>query len=741
MAEYKFNEARAAGVSDEDIVTELKKRGTYNYKFDEASAAGVSPTEMIDFLVKTPDRYNEPTTQQPSDTLSRMEEMSAMGRPTETRPEPTTQAEPISMQEGIEELGTQATGVAAGFARFPLGVQYLGEAGLNLIPGVDLHKAEEWIASNESYIKENNLEGEALLGEILSSIGGGIAAGGVKSLAKVAATEGAIEGTISKGTGETNEEAAGRAALAAGATAVIGKVAQKVMQVVGPLSKEAINMINKSPNLNEGMMIEKLKGIPKEDQAYAIANMIEDDYVNFTIKSVAGSATDKLKLKQQLGGRTDIVLNTIGDAEKQVAKAKADYGSMIDMVSEGNQMKYGFNNMLPKIEDLIKRYDKTPNKSLSIVNNMKADLEAGNGMMDVRTALQFRQDLNYLLNKAKRYEEKAGLNTIKEGVDRFLSKNLDADKLKIVDESISKYSQAMNNSDFIELMDKFTKKTATDWKGLKKALKKEKLSSPEVNNAVNIVEEFSKKFSNDPQLRKGISPKGQAEDPGGMLGLMSYAINKTRDTLIPFGSRARELDIQRSILGSIRRAKNPEEVFEYMRKAKVPEKLIKDLEEPLNQIAFKPGKAMEKSVTETMPRSYKDQGKTMVDYDGKAAELVEEGSTIKFDNSSFKEGSGQGGRFYEDIFNVGANSGKKVEPDGPLIGAATYRYPIAIMKHMEKGKPIDHIMLAGKPADRKALSLEADIILNEMKQSKNKMRLSPENIALLRSFSTKGEQQ
>ena len=126
---------------------------------------------------------------------------------------------------------------------------------------------------------------------------------------------------------------------------------------------------------------------------------------------------------------------------------------------------------------------------------------------------------------------------MKSGVDNFLTKNLDETTLASVDHAITNYSRAMNNRDFVDIMSKFTKQKSTDWVGLQKKLKAENLSSPEVDNAIEIVKEFSNKFKNDKQLRSAVKVKGQPEDPGGMLGIMSYAISATRDTLIPFGKR------------------------------------------------------------------------------------------------------------------------------------------------------------------------------------------------------------
>ena len=152
------------------------------------------------------------------DTLGGMISIANVEDPFNGR-QPSLTAPKLSVGEGLDNAATQMKGMAAGAARFPLGVAYLGEQVWNTLPGADATKVEEWIKENEQYIKDNQLEGDALMGEIATSIAGGIVTGGIKSVTKLAATEAAIEGTISKGTGESNIEAGERALIAGAFTA------------------------------------------------------------------------------------------------------------------------------------------------------------------------------------------------------------------------------------------------------------------------------------------------------------------------------------------------------------------------------------------------------------------------------------------------------------------------------------------------------------------------------------------
>ena len=93
---YNFEAARAAGVSDTDIVEHLKQKGEYTYKFDDARKAGVSDTDIVEHLkTKTPSAV--PT----SETIA----------PVEKQPVSENQAPTVSMDifQGIQPTEGNAT--------------------------------------------------------------------------------------------------------------------------------------------------------------------------------------------------------------------------------------------------------------------------------------------------------------------------------------------------------------------------------------------------------------------------------------------------------------------------------------------------------------------------------------------------------------------------------------------------------------------------------------------------------
>jgi hypothetical protein len=104
---------------------------------------------------------------------------------------------------------------------------------------------------------------------------------------------------------------------------------------------------------------------------------------------------------------------------------------------------------------------------------------------------------------------------------------------------------------------------------------------------------------------------------------------------------------------------------------------------------------------------------------------------ILFDNQKLKEGSGQGGRSYEDLFKLSEKLSKPIQPDGGLIDKATYRFPIAIAKYLDKTGKMPKVLKAdGSPYTKKAL----DTAILDIKASLNrgeKLNISEDTIKLL----------
>lgn len=363
------------------------------------------------------------------------------------------------------------------------------------------------------------------------------------------------------------KDAAIGAAFGAGSMWLFNQIARRV----GPLSYGTKILIAKHPELTMEKALEILKGVPKKDQAYVLGQALDDaDFLGFFNGAVNRLNDDKLKLKWLAKQRNKSVADIIGDTEKQVTEAKKYYGEMADMLAADSHNTFAFSSIANSLDSLIRRYDSNP-KALSIVNNMKADIAAGAGYMNVRTALEFRQDLNYLLNKAKRFKEKEALELLKNSTDKFIRNNLSEEAFAMVEDATKNYTRAMNNRDFIELLDKHTERHITDWIGFKKALKKEKLDSPEVDKAIDVVNVFTKKFKLDKEFRNITKTVGQSDTALSALGARSWVLQHILDpldTLFVGSTRHKELIIQNELLKSIRKAGEPTDLVKEILKSK-----------------------------------------------------------------------------------------------------------------------------------------------------------------------------
>lgn len=455
------------------------------------------------------------------------------------------------------------------------------EDGLNSA-GFDVgHESTENLKKVNSYIESYNKKHPdefmhpSTVGSLISQVFVPIA----KTKGVVIATEAFLSALDGIGKNNSYKDVPEDAAIGAAFGATSMWLFNQIAKRVGPLSYGTKLLIAKHPELTEEKALKILEGVPKEDQAYVLGQALDDsDFAGFFKGAIGKSNKDRLKLKWLGKQRNKSVADIIGDTESQVAEAKKYYGEMADMLAADSHNTFDFSPIAHSLDSLIKRYEGNP-KALSIVNNMKADIEAGAGHMSARTALEFRQDLNYLLNRAKRYKEKEALELLKTSTDRFIKNNLSDDAFAMVEDATQNYARAMNNRDFIELLDKHTKKHITDWAGFKKALKEEKLDSPEVDKAIDVVNAFAKKFKLDKEFRNMTKTKGQNGTALSALGVRSWILQHILDpldTAFVGSTRHKELIIQDEILKGIRKAGKPTDLInEILRNKKLNETLSK----------------------------------------------------------------------------------------------------------------------------------------------------------------------
>ena len=477
---------------------------------------------------------------------------------------------------GTEELKQVGLGAARSTA-LPLGK--IVEDGLNKI-GIDtgnwttqqLTEVNEAIKDYENKHPDQTIS-PADFGSVLAQVALPAIRGGM-------AVSAAVEGSLVAldGIGRNNDYSTVGTDFAKGAAigATVNKLTSHLELYIGPLSREAKYLVRMHPDLSEEAAVKALKGVPKEDQAYALANIVDKDFAAYVQKGVV-SNKDKLLLKKQVKGRTKAVNHALGDVDTQVKEAQDLYGQVSAALAKDNMNTFDISPMVPNLTKLSGKYAKTKDTvAEGMVNRMLSDIEEGKGTMTLQSALEFRKDLNDLLTKTRNHREITQLEEVKKGVEKFLSNNLTPDMQKALDAANATYARAKNNQQAADLIAKHTSRDATDWVALDKDLKASKLNSPEIDNATKIIKEFSHKFKNDPMFKSTIVTKGANEKSPSSLYLINLVSGSIIDTFRMYGTRLNDLKVQKAIRKSIRNAKDPEDLYINMIEGKVPPGVARD---------------------------------------------------------------------------------------------------------------------------------------------------------------------
>ena len=510
------------------------------------------------------------------------------------QPADVTTSQPSPEQfnpQAIETEGDIGLGVLAGAARFPLGVAYLGNEAFNALTDNDKNIVESFIKDNEAFIKEKNVGGPALVGEILGATGLGSIV--TKGILKVGLAEGAIETTAGFGADRTPGEIATGALLAftagAGGTALINK-----LTTIDGKSQAAKYM----QDLNQGRMTEEefgkvIKGIPTDEQAIILAegNQLYSQYFKGAIDK--GDIT-----AAQLGKRLEMRKNVIDQFaadDIKMAEASKQFGDMRKMIDTEAPASYTTTGIKDNIAALDTIYKTDPTPVGTTIRNLVLDVGDD---MSISTALDLRENINAILRKPSISKNaKGNLINIKGNLDSFIDVSLKdrPDLIQIKDEAISNYREVVNDFQLGELIKKNTKNDfAVNWEGLRKDVKKNKLSSSNIDYAKPILKDFENRFINDKKLANLIVPSG-----AGQQNLLSL-ISKVYSGIIDVGhrltrtDRAHGLVIQNEIRKSIGNKNNKhynDFINDLMQNPKIPQEAkdsIQPIVDEIKLIEYKP---------------------------------------------------------------------------------------------------------------------------------------------------------
>ena len=465
---------------------------------------------------------------------------------------------------GLEGIQQGLEGMGRGAGRLPLGVAKLSGDALSYFGNEEYAtKAQQWIKDNEKYITDNGLEGDALFGEIASSIA--LPSSFVKAgLAKLSGIVGAETAVTSLGSGDSYSEAAVKGVAGATLTGVGGAVVGKVLEKLGPTSQGTNYLVNRivaglpeeeaAKRLDE--LVEFISSIPKDQQTYALANLADGKMGLDNIKqAVKGDSKLEAILSNTLQNRKQIVAAvTAGNSD--VGAAQAKWSDMLKQVEEVATSKFSTRSLKESLDYISNIYGlEGTSKASQLIRQIKAD--TAEPALSASQALNVRKGLNELIRKSpKGSREVVELEKIKSSLDNFIDRTLPPEVNQLVKDTTSEYARVINNKQFGEILDKNTSQgVGVDWTKVLKDSKKAGLNSEEVTISTNIAKEFEKKFKYDKALASVAAPSGIKDASGGLVFFLTMVSNKIRDVTSPLFSRSRyeNLRIQKEIVNTIRK--------------------------------------------------------------------------------------------------------------------------------------------------------------------------------------------
>lgn len=300
---------------------------------------------------------------------------------------------------------------------------------------------------------------------------------------------------------------------------------RKIKEAVRPLETEAKELA-KFRGLSESDALNITKGIPREDQALALAYGGGTETRGVLTRGVQDAGDEARRaLGVDLKKRVAHIEDTIGT--KSIAETSKETSHMFDRmvktVAKDNKSSYDGSAILDDL-NILEKLGARSDASERTVNVLKKKLES-NPNITLEQALNYRKEINSELNKAS--GDHIGVwKKMKDNVDSFIEQNTDPKMKSFIDDAIDTYSRTKTNEELIDIVNKnkHPEGNAIDWKQANIDIKKAGLDSEETKAALEITEEFTKKFGNDTKLATTAITKGSSEGGAGVLGVMSKIV-------------------------------------------------------------------------------------------------------------------------------------------------------------------------------------------------------------------------
>jgi len=370
----------------------------------------------------------------------------------------------------------------------------------------------------------------------------------------------------------------------------------KIMEKLDPLSKEAKILLRLNQGrVSEDEAVKLLKGIPKEDQTIALAEQI-DLAKNYFKGAAKDDSITSAMLGKRLEQRKQITEPFLAN-ENDLLAASKQYGEMRKTIDEGTDSMVDLTSANSKIDEIADIYATDPSGLGTAIKQIKADLSEP---ITPGTALDIRENINAMLRKTsikKSRKSTEVLTDIKSKLDDYVETSIPKELNEIKDKAIGTYRETINNYNLGKIIEKNTKSDyAVNWGKVVADIKKEGLSSSNIDRLVPIMKEFEKRFANDKYLGNAITPLGGTSEATGALGMWSKVVKEVTDLFSPMFNRSRYKDIQivDSIKKSIRKSETHldfvDDIFKQTERLQKSGKITKDEAEVVKQklIEYKP---------------------------------------------------------------------------------------------------------------------------------------------------------
>lgn len=313
-----------------------------------------------------------------------------------------------------------------------------------------------------------------------------------------------------------------------------------------------------------------INGVPPEDQALHIAMAAQDPQL---IEHALRTDRDRAKLAKLLNAPTKAVMEVLGDTGKKMLEAKVQYHDMVKYTAETSDGKL---RPVPELQgvvnDLLEQFYLQPNRAQGTLRRLAGQVERNGGNLSLLDAVEMMPDITALISKAKSHNERAMLQKLKDTMEDSIEKLGTPEHKKMYDDARQSYAFAKNDEEVAAIINKNTTKMGrgTNWHKVHKEMQEAGIRSPDVADAMRMVEQFSIKYGNNTELSNSATVQGVNMDTGGLMGMYSYAVNKVRNVFLK--DRREAGKIQKEILSAIRR-NNSELDFlnEILHNPKVPD--------------------------------------------------------------------------------------------------------------------------------------------------------------------------